>query len=93
MAVKEISLLALLLTLVSCAGITPEPTDQAITAKIEAVITSDTSLKLQPISVNTISGIVTLTGTVDSKYSRNKVGWYAKRVEGVKRVKNDLKIQ
>ena len=73
-----------------CAATTGQTGDESITAAIRASIAADASLRSQPISVATHGGVVELTGSVDSAYSKDKAGQYAKRVEGVKQVRNAL---
>ena len=44
------------------------------------------------ISVSTEDGVVALSGTVKNRGQRNKAAQVASRVEGVKKVKNELQI-
>jgi hyperosmotically inducible protein len=45
------------------------------------------------VSVTTEDGVVGLSGTVKSKAERSKASAVAIKVEGVKKVKNDLKVE
>jgi len=45
------------------------------------------------VSVATEDGVVSLSGTVKSKAERTKATAVASKVEGVKKVKNDLKVE
>ena len=64
-----------------------------VTARVKKAIFDDPSLKVADISVSTEKGVVALEGTVKTRGERVKAGEVARRVEGVKRVKNDLKVQ
>ena len=64
--------------------------DAEITAKIKAAIFAEPGLKTLQISVDTIKGVVTLTGTVDSQASSDRVKLLAGAVAGVKEVDNRL---
>jgi len=64
--------------------------DAEITAKIKAAIFAEPGLKTLQISVDTIKGVVTLTGTVDSPASSDRVKLLAGAVAGVKEVDNRL---
>ncbi|MCL5800996.1 MAG: BON domain-containing protein [Gammaproteobacteria bacterium] len=67
--------------------------DTAITAKIKAAIIGDPSLKVLQINVDTVNGMVTLTGTVDSVQSSDRAKELAGAVEGVKSVDNRLTVK
>lgn len=64
--------------------------DAEITAKIKAAIFAEPGLKTLQISVDTIKGAVTLTGSVDSQASSDRVKLLAGAVAGVKEVDNRL---
>ncbi len=67
--------------------------DSAITTKVKAAIFDEATLKTLQINVKTYKGVVQLSGFVDSARSATKAGEVARRVEGVKEVKNDLVIK
>ena len=67
--------------------------DAATTMRVKKAIFDDPSLKVMDISVTTEKGVVDLSGTVKSKAERTKATAVASKVEGVKRVKNDLKVE
>jgi len=67
--------------------------DAEITTKVKAAIFTEPGLKSLQISVDTIKGVVTLTGTVDSPDNAEKVTLLAKAVDGVKSVDNKLSPQ
>ncbi len=64
--------------------------DAEITAKVKAGIFSTPDLKTLQISVDTVKGVVTLTGSVDSLKISDKVKALAGAVVGVKGVDNRL---
>jgi osmotically-inducible protein OsmY len=67
--------------------------DSVITAKIKTQLATDDFLKSFQISVESRKGIVQLSGFVDSQAAVDKAGEIARRVEGVKSVKNDLIVK
>jgi len=67
--------------------------DAAITARVKKAIYNEPSLKVMSVSVTTEDGVVDLTGTVKTKAERTKATMVATKVEGVKRVKNELKVE
>src|SRR5882672_2390867 len=64
--------------------------DAAITTKVKAALTAQPGLKSMRIDVNTVNGIVTLTGAVDSQETMERVQQIAQGVEGVRSVENRL---
>lgn len=66
--------------------------DTVVTTKVKAAIVADKSLSALDIAVVTNNGIVTLTGTVASSAQSDAATHAARGVEGVKQVKNDLKV-
>ncbi len=67
--------------------------DKEITAKIKLKLIEDPELKALSIDVDTVNGVVTLTGVVDSERQRVKVLEHAKSVSGVKKVIDNLQIK
>lgn len=67
--------------------------DAAITTKIKAAIVGEASLKVLQINVDTVNGMVTLTGTVDSVQNSDRAKELASAVEGVKSVDNRLTVK
>jgi osmotically-inducible protein OsmY len=67
--------------------------DAAVTMRVKKAIYNEPSLKVMNVSVTTADGVVELTGTVKSKAERSKATAVAAKVEGVKKVKNDLKVE
>ncbi|OMG54915.1 transporter [Azonexus hydrophilus] len=64
--------------------------DTEITAKVKGDILAEPGLKSLQISVDTVNGAVTLSGSVDLNSSREKAGMVAAAVNGVKEVNNQL---
>ena len=67
--------------------------DVEITAKIKAAIFAEPGLKTLQISVDTIKGVVTLSGSVDSLPNSNMAKSLASAVSGVKEVDNRLELK
>jgi len=66
--------------------------DTEITTKIKAAIFAEPGLKTLQISVDTINGMVTLSGSVNSKENSDNAKALAGAVSGVKGVENHLVI-
>lgn len=66
--------------------------DAVVTTKVKAAIVGEKSLSALDIAVETNNGIVTLTGSVGSAAQSDDATRVARGVEGVKQVKNDLKL-
>jgi hyperosmotically inducible protein len=68
--------------------------DSAITAKVKSKLASDSSTSAMNITVETDnSGTVWLAGTAKSKAESDKASAIAKATDGVKSVKNQIKIE
>jgi hyperosmotically inducible periplasmic protein len=67
--------------------------DAAITAKIKGDILADPLLKVLEISVKTLNGVVTLSGTVDTKLSVDRAEEVVRLVKGVKSLDNKLVVK
>lgn len=67
--------------------------DAEITAKVKATIFAEPGLKSLQIGVDTVKGVVTLTGSVDSTSSSERVKSMAGAVSGVHGVDNQLIIK
>lgn len=66
--------------------------DTEITTKVKSAIFSEPGLKTLQISVDTVKGVVTLSGTVDSQGNSDKARSLAGAVTGVKEVINKLVV-
>ena len=67
--------------------------DAGTTMRVKQAIYDEPSLKVMDISVTTENAVVTLAGTVKNRGQRAKAIAAARKVEGVKRVKDELKIE
>ncbi|WP_051172894.1 BON domain-containing protein [Thermodesulfobacterium hveragerdense] len=67
--------------------------DAKITAKIKMKLIEDKDLKAFSIDVDTVNGVVTLTGVVENEYQKSKAVAIAKSVPGVKTIINNLQIK
>lgn len=67
--------------------------DTVITAKVKAAVFNDPSLKSSEINVETFKGTVQLSGFVSSQADINKAVEVARRVKGVKSVKNAMTVK
>jgi len=66
--------------------------DAMVTARVKKAIYNEPALKVNEISVTTENAVVSLSGAVKSRTERTKAAEVARHVEGVKLVKNELKI-
>jgi len=67
--------------------------DAAITTKVKAAIFAEPGLKTLQISVDTVKGVVTLSGSVDSLRSSARAKELAGAVSGVNKVNNQLVLK
>jgi len=67
--------------------------DAMVTARVKKAIYNEPALKVNDISVTTDNAVVSLSGAVKSRSERTKAAEVARHVEGVKLVKNELKVQ
>lgn len=70
-----------------------EITDATITAKVKAALISDTVVKARDIDVDTIDGVVTLTGIVETASEKRQAETLARGCEGVRAVRNQLEVR
>ena len=67
--------------------------DAALTAKVKAALIDNDIVEAGEVNVNTYRGVVQLSGFVDSNEEKTQATQAAKSVDGVKEVRNDLKVQ
>lgn len=98
----RISLLCLTVLLAFVFGCASTPTkegtgeyidDSAITAKVKTAMLQEQSLKSAEINVETFKGVVQLSGFVSSQANINTASKVAQTVNGVKAVRNDMRIK
>lgn len=90
--------LALLVVIVALAGCSSTRTvgeqvdDATITTKVKSKITADPQVNPFNIDVDTVDGVVTLSGEVETETARAEAGKLAADTEGVVRVVNDIRV-
>ena len=98
---NELGMLAAL-ALAACAAKEPETkrttgeftNDATLTARVKSAIATDVGARTAAaINIETYRGTVQLTGFVDSREQAAKAEAAAKKVDGVKSVKNDVRIK
>jgi osmotically-inducible protein OsmY len=68
--------------------------DAALTAKVKSAIATDVGARTAAaINIDTYRGVVQLTGFVGSREQAERAETAAKKVEGVRSVKNDVRIK
>lgn len=67
--------------------------DAQITTKVKAAIFAEPGLKSLQIAVDTVNGVVTLSGSVDTQANRDRTQSLAGAVSGVNKVTNQLVIK
>ena len=68
--------------------------DAAITAKVKSAIASDVGARAAAgVNVDTYKGVVSLSGFADSKDQVERTVKAAGKVNGVKQIKNDLRVK
>lgn len=89
----------MLSTIVGCASTAKQEStgqyidDSAITAGVKAAILNAPTLKVSEINVETFKGTVQLSGFVSSAENIATASSMARSVNGVKSVKNDLRLK
>jgi hyperosmotically inducible periplasmic protein len=66
--------------------------DATLTASVNAALVSDKPSNFTRIDVDTTNGVVALNGTVESAEQRARAEQLASRVNGVKKVVNNLQV-
>lgn len=89
----------LLIGLAGCAGTPSRDStgeyidDAAITTKVKSGMFADKEVSGLNISVDTIKGVVHLTGNAATKQESNKAATIARNVAGVKSVNNGIQVK
>lgn len=90
---------AFLFALAGCAGSQTKSStgdlidDSTITTKVKTALLGDPDVKGTQVSVETFKGTVQLSGFADTAKAKSRAEDLAKRVEGVKAVKNDILVR
>ncbi len=74
-------------------GVKTYLTDKEITLKIKAKFIADPDLKAFSIDVDTVNGVVTLTGIVEREEQKRKAVELAKSVEGVRQIIVNIQVK
>lgn len=88
-----------ILSLASCAMFSGRETageyvdDTVITSKVKSAFISDPVVKAMQVNVETMKGVVQLSGFVDSKTAEDRAVELAQGVNGVKAVRNDIIVR
>jgi osmotically-inducible protein OsmY len=99
--IRALVLSLCLLGLAACATDTKEQRstseftdDAALTAKVKSQIATDVGARTAAaVNVDAYRGVVQLTGFVDSDEQASKAVTAAKKISGVRSVKNDIRIK
>lgn len=67
--------------------------DTATTSEVKAKLLADDLVPSRKVKVETTDGVVQLSGTVETQEQSDRAESIAKAADGVKSVKNDLKVQ
>lgn len=67
--------------------------DATLTAKVKLALLKDPVTKARKIDVDTVNGVVTLTGVVKSEEQRRRVLEIVRTTKGVKRVVDNLTVE
>ena len=91
------AVLALSLLLAACQATTGRTAgrnidDAALTASVNAALVADKPSNFTRIDVDTTNGVVALNGTVETPEQRARAEQLAGRVDGVKKVVNNLQV-
>ncbi len=78
---------------ITVTGTQPAPaSDDWITLKVKSTLAFHKNVSASATGVHTAGGVVTLTGVAQSKASKDLTGEYAKDVEGVTEIRNELTV-
>ncbi len=94
-----VGMAVLLIGLAGCAGTRTQDStgeyidDASITTKVKSEMVADKEVSALHISVETIKGVVHLTGTADTRQESNKAATIARNVAGVTSVDNDIHVK
>jgi hyperosmotically inducible periplasmic protein len=67
--------------------------DKTLSAKVNAALLADKDVKSSQIDVTTYNGVVQLSGFVESADVAQRAVVVAQKVDGVKSVKNDIRLR
>lgn len=96
--VRSLSALAFLV-LAGCATSPPQQStgayldDAAITTKVKSRLLQEPGVDSEDINVETYQGVVQLSGFMDSRAEMSKALQAVRTVEGVRSIKNDMRLK
>lgn len=96
---KVIASLILALALAACASTRQQEStgqyidDSTLTTKVKAVLLDDPMVSGLAVNVETFKGVVQLSGFVKTRAERDRAVELARKVGGVRQVKNDILIR
>jgi hyperosmotically inducible protein len=78
----------------STSSVSQATKDATLTAKVKSALAADVGMRtVTGIDVDSEDGVVTLKGKVTSADHKKRAEAVAKKVDGVKKVKNELKVE
>lgn len=98
-SISAVFLAMILATAMGCAATLPKESageyidDAVITTKVKASLVDQPTLKALEIKVETFKGTVYLRGAVASQAQIDKAGEVARSINGVRSVKNELRLR
>ena len=97
---RKLLLAGLVAVLTACAGEPPgnhppeSGSDAALSAKVKAAIATDVGARAAgSLNVETYGGVVALSGFADSEQQATRAAQAAKKVQGVRSVKNEIRVK
>ncbi len=67
--------------------------DPATSSRVKKALSNDYEYKYEDVKVQTFKGVVQLSGFVNSRAQLNRAGDIAGKVEGVKKVENNITVK
>jgi len=67
--------------------------DKADSSRVRSELSADTQYKYGDVNVATFKGVVQLSGFVNSRDQKNRAGDLAKKVDGIRRVDNNIIVK
>ena len=67
--------------------------DRADSIRVKKALSADSQHKYEGVNVETFKGVVQLSGFVNTRDQKNRAGDVARKVEGIKEVKNNITVK
>ena len=90
MKILAVVILTLMLSIIGAAA--DEVSDEAIYDHVRIAIANDRSVGGNNVQVEVTKGVVELTGTVKQERAKSRIEKIVKKVKGVQRVENKLRV-